>query len=200
MCLLACLNRLIVTVELKLTHINLNALRLEIQFWLTVCCSFISITDKEIKHFSCVWTAMKNLLLHCRELVTDDIINQLLTPLACAVTLLTKSVPGFDPSHFHGLNKCAHTLCSDFVPHAHTTNTESPVDELKLDLKIHPQIWCWSLSSYPHCDGKPGEVSSLKIFLQLHSPFSVGLLCLCYAFSLFKQWHSAGIKDVLCLR
>uniref|UniRef100_A0A8C2ZB38 HEAT repeat containing 5A n=1 Tax=Cyclopterus lumpus TaxID=8103 RepID=A0A8C2ZB38_CYCLU len=37
--------------------------------------------------------AMKNLLLHCRELVTDDIIGRLLTPLACAVALLTKSVP-----------------------------------------------------------------------------------------------------------
>lgn len=35
---------------------------------------------------------MKNLLLHCRELVTDDIISRLLTPLACAVALLTKSV------------------------------------------------------------------------------------------------------------
>uniref|UniRef100_A0A8D0DBZ6 HEAT repeat-containing protein 5A n=1 Tax=Sander lucioperca TaxID=283035 RepID=A0A8D0DBZ6_SANLU len=35
--------------------------------------------------------AMKNLLLHCRELVTDDIISRLLTPLACAVALLTKS-------------------------------------------------------------------------------------------------------------
>ncbi|XP_008312892.1 HEAT repeat-containing protein 5A isoform X2 [Cynoglossus semilaevis] len=34
--------------------------------------------------------AMKNLLLHCKELVTDDIISRLLTPLACAVTLLTK--------------------------------------------------------------------------------------------------------------
>ncbi|TKS86123.1 HEAT repeat-containing protein 5A [Collichthys lucidus] len=33
--------------------------------------------------------AMKNLLLHCRELVTDDIISRLLTPLACAVALLT---------------------------------------------------------------------------------------------------------------
>lgn len=34
--------------------------------------------------------AMKNLLLHCRELVTDDIISRLLTPLACAVAMLTK--------------------------------------------------------------------------------------------------------------
>ncbi|XP_059208691.1 LOW QUALITY PROTEIN: HEAT repeat-containing protein 5A [Centropristis striata] len=34
--------------------------------------------------------AMKNLLLHCRELVTDDIISRLLTPLACAVGLLAK--------------------------------------------------------------------------------------------------------------
>ncbi|XP_074517821.1 HEAT repeat-containing protein 5A [Sebastes fasciatus] len=34
--------------------------------------------------------AMKNLLLHCRELVTDDIISRLLTPLACAVALLTR--------------------------------------------------------------------------------------------------------------
>ncbi|KAM7376460.1 hypothetical protein PAMP_006191 [Pampus punctatissimus] len=34
--------------------------------------------------------AMKNLLLHCRELVTKDIISRLLTPLACAVALLTK--------------------------------------------------------------------------------------------------------------
>lgn len=38
---------------------------------------------------------MKNLLLHCRELVTDDIISRLLTPLACAVALLTKSVSEF---------------------------------------------------------------------------------------------------------
>uniref|UniRef100_A0A667Y2I2 HEAT repeat-containing protein 5A n=1 Tax=Myripristis murdjan TaxID=586833 RepID=A0A667Y2I2_9TELE len=37
--------------------------------------------------------AMKNLLLHCKELLTDDIISRLLTPLACAVALLTKSVP-----------------------------------------------------------------------------------------------------------
>ncbi|AWP15910.1 HEAT repeat-containing protein 5A [Scophthalmus maximus] len=37
--------------------------------------------------------AMKNLLLHCRELVTDHNIGLLLTPLACAVALLTKSVP-----------------------------------------------------------------------------------------------------------
>uniref|UniRef100_A0A673BT42 HEAT repeat-containing protein 5A n=1 Tax=Sphaeramia orbicularis TaxID=375764 RepID=A0A673BT42_9TELE len=36
--------------------------------------------------------AMKNLLLHCRNLVTDDIISRLLTPLACSVALLTKSV------------------------------------------------------------------------------------------------------------
>ncbi|XP_044231866.1 HEAT repeat-containing protein 5A isoform X2 [Thunnus albacares] len=34
--------------------------------------------------------AMKNLLLHCRELVTEDVISRLLTPLACAVALLTK--------------------------------------------------------------------------------------------------------------
>ncbi|KAM7403791.1 hypothetical protein PAMA_004293 [Pampus argenteus] len=34
--------------------------------------------------------AMKNLLLHCRELVTKDIMSRLLTPLACAVALLTK--------------------------------------------------------------------------------------------------------------
>ncbi|KAK1893718.1 HEAT repeat-containing protein 5A, partial [Dissostichus eleginoides] len=36
--------------------------------------------------------AMKNLLLHCRELVTDDIMSRLLTPLSCAVALLTNSV------------------------------------------------------------------------------------------------------------
>ncbi|CAN9501938.1 unnamed protein product [Ophioblennius macclurei] len=35
-------------------------------------------------------SAMKNLLLHCEELLTDDIIGRLLTPLACAVALLTK--------------------------------------------------------------------------------------------------------------
>ncbi|XP_028251322.1 HEAT repeat-containing protein 5A isoform X1 [Parambassis ranga] len=35
-------------------------------------------------------SAMKTLLLHCRELVTDDVISRLLTPLACAVALLTK--------------------------------------------------------------------------------------------------------------
>lgn len=34
--------------------------------------------------------AMKNLLLHCRELVSDDIMSRLLTPLSCAVALLTK--------------------------------------------------------------------------------------------------------------
>lgn len=35
-------------------------------------------------------SAIKNLLLHCSELATDDIISRLLTPLACAVALLTK--------------------------------------------------------------------------------------------------------------
>ncbi|XP_053700963.1 HEAT repeat-containing protein 5A [Synchiropus splendidus] len=34
--------------------------------------------------------AMKNLLQHCPELVTHDVVSCLLTPLACAVTLLTK--------------------------------------------------------------------------------------------------------------
>lgn len=33
---------------------------------------------------------MKNLLLRCPPLLTDDVISRL--PLACAVTLLTKSV------------------------------------------------------------------------------------------------------------
>ncbi|KAJ4920035.1 hypothetical protein JOQ06_021952, partial [Pogonophryne albipinna] len=36
--------------------------------------------------------AMKNLLLHCRQLVSDDIMSRLLTPLSCAVALLTNSV------------------------------------------------------------------------------------------------------------
>uniref|UniRef100_A0A3B4G4Y2 HEAT repeat-containing protein 5A n=1 Tax=Pundamilia nyererei TaxID=303518 RepID=A0A3B4G4Y2_9CICH len=35
-------------------------------------------------------SAMKNLLQHCRELVTDEVISRLLTPLTCAVALLTK--------------------------------------------------------------------------------------------------------------
>uniref|UniRef100_A0A669BLL6 HEAT repeat-containing protein 5A n=1 Tax=Oreochromis niloticus TaxID=8128 RepID=A0A669BLL6_ORENI len=35
-------------------------------------------------------SAMKSLLQHCRDLVTDDVISRLLTPLACAVALLTK--------------------------------------------------------------------------------------------------------------
>lgn len=38
---------------------------------------------------------MKKLLLHCPQLVTDDVLNRLFTPLACAVTLLAKSVPGW---------------------------------------------------------------------------------------------------------
>uniref|UniRef100_A0A8C5FGF9 HEAT repeat containing 5A n=1 Tax=Gadus morhua TaxID=8049 RepID=A0A8C5FGF9_GADMO len=33
---------------------------------------------------------LRSLLLHCRELLTDDIISRLLTPLACAVALLAK--------------------------------------------------------------------------------------------------------------
>uniref|UniRef100_A0A8P4G3W7 HEAT repeat-containing protein 5A n=1 Tax=Dicentrarchus labrax TaxID=13489 RepID=A0A8P4G3W7_DICLA len=44
--------------------------------------------------------AMKNLLLHCRELVTDDVISRLLTPLACAVALLTKSYSIFSVRSF----------------------------------------------------------------------------------------------------
>uniref|UniRef100_A0A8D3DC37 HEAT repeat-containing protein 5A n=1 Tax=Scophthalmus maximus TaxID=52904 RepID=A0A8D3DC37_SCOMX len=48
--------------------------------------------------------AMKNLLLHCRELVTDHNIGLLLTPLACAVALLTKSLtPPPLPSESFGL-------------------------------------------------------------------------------------------------
>ncbi|XP_023849916.1 HEAT repeat-containing protein 5A isoform X2 [Salvelinus sp. IW2-2015] len=34
--------------------------------------------------------AMKSLVIHCRDLLTDDVIGRLLTPLACAVSLLTK--------------------------------------------------------------------------------------------------------------
>uniref|UniRef100_A0A8C8MN11 HEAT repeat-containing protein 5A n=1 Tax=Oncorhynchus tshawytscha TaxID=74940 RepID=A0A8C8MN11_ONCTS len=34
--------------------------------------------------------AMKSLVIHCRDLLTDDVIGRLLTPLACAVALLTK--------------------------------------------------------------------------------------------------------------
>lgn len=48
---------------------------------------------------------MKNLLLHCRELVTDDVISRVLTPLACGVTLLTKSVPDLLLSDFYVVNK-----------------------------------------------------------------------------------------------
>uniref|UniRef100_A0A8C7DR91 HEAT repeat-containing protein 5A n=1 Tax=Oncorhynchus kisutch TaxID=8019 RepID=A0A8C7DR91_ONCKI len=33
---------------------------------------------------------MKSLVIHCRDLLTDDVIGRLLTPLACAVALLTK--------------------------------------------------------------------------------------------------------------
>lgn len=57
------------------------------------------------KTYSYVLTAMKNLLLHCRELVTDDVISRMLTPLACGVTLLTKSVPDLLPSDFYVVNK-----------------------------------------------------------------------------------------------
>ncbi|XP_058470663.1 HEAT repeat-containing protein 5A isoform X2 [Solea solea] len=42
--------------------------------------------------------AMKNLLLHCRDLVTDDITARLLTPVCCAVSLLTR-LPALLRSH-----------------------------------------------------------------------------------------------------
>lgn len=48
---------------------------------------------------------MKNLLLNCRELVTDDVISRMLTPLACGVTLLTKSVPDLLHRDFYVVNK-----------------------------------------------------------------------------------------------
>ncbi|XP_035465938.2 HEAT repeat-containing protein 5A isoform X2 [Scophthalmus maximus] len=50
--------------------------------------------------------AMKNLLLHCRELVTDHNIGLLLTPLACAVALLTK-LPALLRSHNSSVRSCS---------------------------------------------------------------------------------------------
>lgn len=48
---------------------------------------------------------MKNLQLHCPQLVTDDVISRLFTPLACAVTLLAKSVPDWFAADVQSGNK-----------------------------------------------------------------------------------------------
>uniref|UniRef100_A0A8C9ZYX0 HEAT repeat-containing protein 5A n=1 Tax=Sander lucioperca TaxID=283035 RepID=A0A8C9ZYX0_SANLU len=76
--------------------------------------------------------AMKNLLLHCRELVTDDIISRLLTPLACAVALLTK-LPALLRSYSSSVRSASvvyrlrvYELLSLLPPHTYQGTSSAP--------------------------------------------------------------------------
>ncbi|XP_035024699.2 HEAT repeat-containing protein 5A isoform X1 [Hippoglossus stenolepis] len=84
--------------------------------------------------------AMKNLLLHCRELVTDDVIGRLLTPLACAVALLTK-MPALLRSHSTSVRSCSlvyrlriYELLALLPPHTYQESFGLVMNQLVTDL------------------------------------------------------------------
>ncbi|XP_062252890.1 HEAT repeat-containing protein 5A isoform X1 [Platichthys flesus] len=84
--------------------------------------------------------AMKNLLLHCRELVTDDIMGRLLTPLACAVSLLTK-MPALLRSHSSSVRSCSlvyrlrvYELLALLPPHTYQESFGLVMNQLVSDL------------------------------------------------------------------
>uniref|UniRef100_A0A8D0A3H4 HEAT repeat-containing protein 5A n=1 Tax=Sander lucioperca TaxID=283035 RepID=A0A8D0A3H4_SANLU len=86
-------------------------------------------------------SAMKNLLLHCRELVTDDIISRLLTPLACAVALLTKSLHGSSVGG-GSLDNDAFSLCekSDEAPAPLPPPVALTAAAVRLFGALHPHV------------------------------------------------------------
>uniref|UniRef100_A0A673BSA6 HEAT repeat-containing protein 5A n=1 Tax=Sphaeramia orbicularis TaxID=375764 RepID=A0A673BSA6_9TELE len=93
--------------------------------------------------------AMKNLLLHCRNLVTDDIISRLLTPLACSVALLTKSV------FLYRLR--VYELLVMLPPHSYHGNARPPFHRL-LPLPLRRLTPCSELTLLPplcHHDDLP---------------------------------------------
>ncbi|XP_060939458.1 HEAT repeat-containing protein 5A [Limanda limanda] len=84
--------------------------------------------------------AMRNLLLHCRELVTDDIMSRLLTPLACAVTLLPK-MPALLRSHSSSVRSCSlvyrlrvYELLALLPPHTYQESFGLVMNQLVSDL------------------------------------------------------------------
>uniref|UniRef100_A0A8D0A2I1 HEAT repeat-containing protein 5A n=1 Tax=Sander lucioperca TaxID=283035 RepID=A0A8D0A2I1_SANLU len=133
-------------------------------------------------------SAMKNLLLHCRELVTDDIISRLLTPLACAVALLTK-LPALLRSYSSSVRSASvvyrlrvYELLSLLPPHTYQGTSSAP------PLLPASMVFVASLSS------------SL-FFLSISSFFSFPdslVFPPCFkSFYLFLFCHQAGIRGSL---
>uniref|UniRef100_A0A7N6B1V5 HEAT repeat-containing protein 5A n=1 Tax=Anabas testudineus TaxID=64144 RepID=A0A7N6B1V5_ANATE len=93
-------------------------------------------------------SAMKNLLLHCRELFTDDITSRLLTPLACAVALLTKSVPDCSVRGWSIVYRLkVYELLALLPPHTYQGTTPPSLSSLFFKLTLLPPL-C-------HCDDLP---------------------------------------------
>uniref|UniRef100_A0AAX7VRD1 HEAT repeat-containing protein 5A n=1 Tax=Astatotilapia calliptera TaxID=8154 RepID=A0AAX7VRD1_ASTCA len=96
-------------------------------------------------------SAMKNLLQHCRELVTDEVISRLLTPLTCAVALLTK----LSWSIVYRLR--VYELLALLHPQTYQGNA-SPLILIKFILVDNLNQTCSELSLLPplcHCDDLP---------------------------------------------
>uniref|UniRef100_A0A7N6AC35 HEAT repeat-containing protein 5A n=1 Tax=Anabas testudineus TaxID=64144 RepID=A0A7N6AC35_ANATE len=111
-------------------------------------------------------SAMKNLLLHCRELFTDDITSRLLTPLACAVALLTK-LPSLIRSYSSSVRGWSivyrlkvYELLALLPPHTYQESFGLVMNQLVSDLSAQDNLNqpCSELTLLPplcHCDDLP---------------------------------------------
>uniref|UniRef100_A0A7N6F8A7 HEAT repeat-containing protein 5A n=1 Tax=Anabas testudineus TaxID=64144 RepID=A0A7N6F8A7_ANATE len=112
-------------------------------------------------------SAMKNLLLHCRELFTDDITSRLLTPLACAVALLTK-LPSLIRSYSSSVRGWSivyrlkvYELLALLPPHTYQGTTPPSLSSLFFSYQLFYMVLdcCFvSLTLLPplcHCDDLP---------------------------------------------
>ncbi|KAM9355893.1 HEAT repeat-containing protein 5A isoform 2-T2 [Pholidichthys leucotaenia] len=91
-------------------------------------------------------SSMKTLMLHCKELVTDDILRRLLTPLACAVTLLTK-LPALLRSYGSSVRVGLiiyrlriYELLSLLPPHTYQESLGLVMNQLVSDLSSHDNL------------------------------------------------------------
>ncbi|XP_011618311.2 LOW QUALITY PROTEIN: HEAT repeat-containing protein 5A [Takifugu rubripes] len=89
---------------------------------------------------------MKKLLLHCPQLVTDDVINRLFTPMACAVTLLAK-LPALIRTHGSSVQSFwlvyrlrVYELLALLPPHTYQESFGLLMNQLVLDLSAQDNL------------------------------------------------------------
>ncbi|XP_028994426.1 HEAT repeat-containing protein 5A isoform X2 [Betta splendens] len=91
-------------------------------------------------------SAMKRLLLHCSQLLTDDVLSRLLTPLACAVALLTR-LPALVRSYSSSVRSWSivyrlrvYELLALLPPHTYQENFGLVMNQLVSDLSSQDNL------------------------------------------------------------